>query len=118
MRGAAVALLGVPRPLFDNQRALDRDSLFRYAREVGLDIPPSAPASTSPARKGGIAEDVPPASPRGLESTPTLFINGRRVDGRARGPFYDYALVLEQDALALFERDKKARGPTAPRKES
>jgi protein-disulfide isomerase/uncharacterized membrane protein len=83
--------------LFENQRALDRDSLFRYAREVGIDIPTFRACLDDPAAREHVVDDVRAGIAAGIESTPTLFINGRRIDGALERPYYDYALVLEQE---------------------
>jgi protein-disulfide isomerase len=91
--------------LFANQHTLDRDSLFRYARELGLDIATFRTCLDDPATRSRITDDVRAGIAAGLESTPTLFINGRRIDGALERPFYDYALVLEQE-----------RGSTTPRR--
>jgi protein-disulfide isomerase len=91
--------------LFENQRTLDRESLFRYAREVGLDIPAFRACLDDPATEARIEEDVRAGIAAGIQSTPTLFINGRRIDGALEHPYYDYALVLEQE-----------RGGSAPRR--
>jgi protein-disulfide isomerase/uncharacterized membrane protein len=86
--------------LFEHQKALDRDSLFRYAREVGLDIPAFRACLDDPATMDGIAADVAAGMRLGVESTPTIFINGRRVQGALDRTYYDYALVIEKDTLA------------------
>jgi len=86
--------------LFENQKALDRDSLFRYARELELDIPAFRACLDDPTTMDSITADVAAGTRLGIESTPTLFINGRRVQGALDRPYYDYALVIEKDALA------------------
>jgi protein-disulfide isomerase/uncharacterized membrane protein len=86
--------------LFENQKALDRESLFRYAREVGLDIPTFRACLDDPATMDRIAADVAAGARLGIESTPTIFINGRRIQGSLDRPYYDYALVIEKDAAA------------------
>ncbi len=86
--------------LFEHQKALDRDSLFRYARELDLDIPAFRSCLDDPATMDRIAADVEAGTRFGIESTPTLFINGRRVQGALEQPYYDFALVIEKDALA------------------
>jgi protein-disulfide isomerase/uncharacterized membrane protein len=83
--------------LFANQRTLDRDSLFRYARDVGIDIATFRTCLDDPATRARISEDARAGIAAGVESTPTLFINGRRIDGALERAYYDYALVLEQD---------------------
>jgi len=91
--------------LFENQHTLDRDSLFRYARDLGLDIPTFRTCLDAPETRSRVSDDVRAGIAAGIESTPTLFINGRRIDGALERPFYDYALILEQE-----------RGGTAPRR--
>jgi protein-disulfide isomerase/uncharacterized membrane protein len=91
--------------LFENQHTLDRESLFRYARDVGVDIPTFRTCLDAPATRDRITDDIRAGLAAGIESTPTLFINGRRIDGALERPFYDYALVLEQE-----------RGGAAPRR--
>ncbi len=86
--------------LFENQRTLDRDSLFRYAREVGLDIPSFRTCLDDPATMDRVRADVEAGKRVGVESTPTLFINGRRVEGALERPYYDFALVIEKDTHA------------------
>ena len=83
--------------LFEHQHTLDRDSLFRYARELELDIPTFRTCLDDPATRERIADDVRAGVAAEIKSTPTLFINGRRVDGALERPYYDYALVLEQE---------------------
>ena len=84
--------------LFENQKALDRESLFRYAREVGLDIPAFRACLDDPATMDRITADVATGAKLGIESTPTIFINGRRIQGSLDRPYYDFALVIEKDA--------------------
>src|SRR5262249_54614140 len=67
--------------LFEHQRPPARDSLFRSARAVALDTPASRACLDDPATMDGIAADVAAGTRLGVESTPTIFINGRRVQG-------------------------------------
>ena len=91
--------------LFENQRSIERDALFRFARELGLDIAKFRTCLDAPETRARVSEDVRAGIAAGIESTPTLFINGRRIDGALEPHFYDYALVIEQE-----------RGGTAPRR--
>jgi len=86
--------------LFENQRALDRESLFRYARDLGLDIPTFRTCLDDPATLDRVRQDVAAGSRLDIASTPTLFINGRRVQGALDHQYWDLALVLEKDRLA------------------
>ncbi len=84
--------------LFENQRALDRDSLFRYARDLALDIPAFRTCLDAPETRARVARDITAGIGVGVASTPTLFINGRTVDGALERPYYDYALAIEEHA--------------------
>lgn len=86
--------------LFEDQRALDRDSLFRHARELGLDIPAFRTCLDDPATMERVRADVAAGTRMGVDSTPTIFINGRRVDGALTQPYYDFALVIEREQQA------------------
>jgi protein-disulfide isomerase/uncharacterized membrane protein len=86
--------------LFENQRALDRDSLFRYARDAGLDIPTFRTCLDDPATMDRVKQDVAAGSRLDIVSTPTMFINGRRVQGALDHQYWDLALVLEKDRAA------------------
>src|SRR5579885_2007437 len=44
--------------LFENQRALDRDSLFRYARDLALDIPAFRTCLDAPETRARVARDI------------------------------------------------------------
>jgi protein-disulfide isomerase/uncharacterized membrane protein len=89
--------------LFENQRNLDRDSLFRYAREAGLDVATFRACIDDPATRARIISDIEDGIRSGVTSTPTLFFNGRLVDGALEEPYYTYALVIEK-----HERDAHA----------
>lgn len=86
--------------LFEHQRALDRDSLFRYARDLGLDIATFRTCLDDPATMDRVRADVAAGEKVGVDSTPTIFINGRRVDGALSQPYYDFALVIEREQMA------------------
>jgi protein-disulfide isomerase len=82
--------------LFENNERLERDGLFRYAREVQLDIAAFRTCLDDPATRARVGEDIESGSKLGVTSTPTLFINGRMVEGALERLYYDYALIIEQ----------------------
>ena len=84
--------------LFDNHEHLTREDLFRYARDVSLEIPAFRTCLDDPATRARVDEDVQAGARAGVSSTPTLFINGRAVQGALERAYYDYALVIEQHA--------------------
>jgi protein-disulfide isomerase len=47
-----------------------------------------------------VLEDIEAGLKLGVASTPTLFFNGRIVDGALEPPYYDYALLIEKHLAA------------------
>ena len=84
--------------LFTDQSTLDRDSLFRHARELGLDLAVFRDCIDAPATLDRIREDVRRANTLDVGSTPTIFINGKRIEGALERAYYDYAIRIEQQA--------------------
>lgn len=65
--------------LFANQRALSRDSLEDYARQVNLNLASFERALDSGAHKAAVERDSSLGEGVQVNGTPTVFINGRRV---------------------------------------
>lgn len=84
--------------LFENHEHLERDSLFRYARDMQLDIPAFRTCLDDPTTRGRIGADVEAGAHAGVTSTPTLFFNGRSVEGALDPVYYEYALIIEKHA--------------------
>jgi protein-disulfide isomerase len=82
--------------LFENQPQFTRDDLLRYADDVGLDRAQFLACLDSDAPRAAIARDVAAGDRLGIESTPTLYLNGRTVRGALRGDVLGYAIVLER----------------------
>jgi len=83
--------------LFQNQSALDTPSLVGYAARLGLDQGEFERCLASPAAAAKVAADVAAGVAAGVESTPTFFINGRRVAGSLRPEHFQYALAIERE---------------------
>jgi predicted DsbA family dithiol-disulfide isomerase/uncharacterized membrane protein len=81
--------------LFENHDHLERESLFRYARELHLDLAAFRHCLDAPATLERIREDIEAGGRVGVASTPTLFINGRRIEGALDRTHYDYAVIIE-----------------------
>ena len=79
--------------LFENQRALDPESLERYAREVGLDLARFRAAQQDPKLKARVEEDQALAARLGISGTPTFLVNGERVVGAQ--PFEKFKEVID-----------------------
>ncbi|HEY0095462.1 MAG TPA: thioredoxin domain-containing protein, partial [Archangium sp.] len=67
--------------LFQNQRALDRASLEKYAQELGLNMGQFKAALDSGKFDAQVTADMNEATRVGVNGTPTFFINGRSVVG-------------------------------------
>ena len=82
--------------LFENNEHLDRESLFRYARDMQLDLGAFRTCLDDPATRARIGEDVEAGKRAGITSTPTIFFNGRTIEGALERLYYDYALIIEK----------------------
>ena len=84
--------------LFNNQRRLGRQSLIDYASRVDLDTARFAQCLDSPAPRERVRRDVTEAAALGIDSTPTVFINGRLVKGALEPPLLRAAVTLAGSA--------------------
>ena len=67
--------------LYDNQTALDREDIFEYARQIGLDMEKFERDLDEGVHKERIREDFYSGVRSGVNGTPTFFINNIRYDG-------------------------------------
>jgi protein-disulfide isomerase len=81
--------------LFSNQQALDRASLEKYAREIGLDLGKFTAALDSNKFESYIAADSAEGTRVGANGTPTFFINGRQVVGAV--PIDQFKSVIDDE---------------------
>jgi protein-disulfide isomerase len=81
--------------LFANQRALSRDALVGYAKELNLNVSQFEKALDSDKVKQQISADQAEARTAGANGTPTFFINGRRVVGAV--PFDNFKTVIDEE---------------------
>jgi protein-disulfide isomerase len=81
--------------LFSNQQALQPDDLKKYAASLGMDADKfNACLDTSKHAevvRGGVAQ----GTMLGVNSTPTVFVNGRRVSGAQ--PYEVFAAVVDEE---------------------
>jgi protein-disulfide isomerase len=84
--------------LFENQSALDRSRLISYATQIGLDRETFVACLESDEARLAVQRDVRAAVQLGVTSTPTFFINGRRVAGTLGEDRFKYAILLEREA--------------------
>ena len=83
--------------LFANQGALDRESLQRYALELGLDMTRFRAALDDQGLHAAVEADARSGEALGVTGTPTSFINGRRVVGAH--PQETFRIVIEQEKV-------------------
>ena len=80
---------------------LDRDSLIKYAKEIGLDVKVFAEALDKMKHSGIIERDKKLAVDLDLYNTPTYFINGRKVIGNRS---YEYLKKIIEEELKNVKR--------------
>jgi protein-disulfide isomerase/uncharacterized membrane protein len=84
--------------LFEYQQQLFIENLYRQAGKIGLDEAAFRACMDSRDTLPGIIADTRAGNALKLTSTPTLFINGRRIMGTLDGPArYDFAVLVEQN---------------------
>jgi protein-disulfide isomerase len=89
------------RLLFENQDHLGRQFLIGYADRVGLDEQSFTACLGDERMRARIVRDTRAGTALGIESTPTFFINGRRIRGALEKHRLAQALAL---ACAESER--------------
>ena len=67
--------------LFDNQQQLSRPFLLRYAERVGMDMAHFTQCLAGGEAAARVRADAEAGARLGIDSTPTLFINGRSIKG-------------------------------------
>ncbi len=82
--------------LFSNQQHLERDSLIAYATRLGLASDRFAACLDSPEPRARVQHDISEAADLGIDSTPTVFINGRLVKGALEPELLGAAITLAQ----------------------
>jgi protein-disulfide isomerase/uncharacterized membrane protein len=83
--------------LFANQGNLDDKSLRGYAKQVGLDLDAFDKCVASPQAAERVAADIKQGQRAGVRSTPTFFINNRKVEGNMTYENWLFAFALELD---------------------
>jgi protein-disulfide isomerase len=92
--------------LFENNSALDRASLEKYAAELGLDLPRFKADLDAERYKDRIEGDMAEGSAVTVVGTPAVFINGRKIAGAY--PFETFQLIADAE-LAKAEAKTEAK---------
>jgi protein-disulfide isomerase len=81
--------------LFANQQALQTDSLKKYAADLGLDAAAFTSCVDSSKHGSRVSEGVAQGTRLGVNSTPTLYINGRMVSGAQ--PLETLSIIIDEE---------------------
>lgn len=85
--------------LFKNQRDINQDNLkekvTQFAKDAGLDEAKFTQCFDSKASQAQVDKDLEEATAIGANSTPTFFINGRRLEGAQ--PFESFKSIIDQE---------------------
>jgi protein-disulfide isomerase len=84
--------------LFQNQKALKKESLDAYAKELGLDLDAVHAYVKSGKGKKIIAEDQKLARSLGASGTPSFFINGVKIAGAQ--PYPSFKKIIDERLAA------------------
>lgn len=81
--------------LFENQRALGRPELERYAEQIGLNMARVRAALDGSTHRARVEQDQQLARSLGASGTPSFFINGRNLRGAQ--PFEAFKAVIDEE---------------------
>ncbi len=84
--------------LIERSPKLDRESLVRYAAELGLDVKKFSASIDKKKHAAEIERDKKLAVAMDIYNTPTFFINGRKVVGER--PFEYFRKVIDEELNA------------------
>jgi protein-disulfide isomerase len=94
--------------LFENNTALERPSLEKYAQELGLDLNKFKADLDSGKYKSVIEAETKEGSTLGVNGTPAVFINGRKIAGAY--PFETFKKIADEELAKKSEKSGKHRG--------
>jgi protein-disulfide isomerase/uncharacterized membrane protein len=80
--------------LFDNQQHLEREFLVAYARRLDLDVDRFTACLGSEPPRARVERDAKEGGQLGIDSTPTIFINGRTIKGALEPQLLMDAVIL------------------------
>ncbi len=80
--------------LFDNQPQLDRQALIAYAARLGLDSARFTTCLDGQEARARVDRDAKEGAALGIDSTPTVFINGRLIKGALDSDLLAAAVTL------------------------
>lgn len=101
--------------LFANQSALQRDQLSAYAQQLGLDMPRFLADLDSERLKKTIDAEKAEGAKRGVQGTPTFFVNGKSYSGTKTFEQLKQIVQSEQRrswSVSELTDDLLSKGPT------
>jgi protein-disulfide isomerase len=81
--------------IFANQRSLEPDTFFGYAKQLGLNEQKFRADFLDAATKQKVDADAKEAASLGVTGTPGFFINGRFLSGAK--PFEEFKAVIDEE---------------------
>jgi protein-disulfide isomerase len=81
--------------LFANNRALEKDNLVGYAKELGLNVGQFEKDLNDPELKSWVQADMAEGTKNGVNGTPATFINGRLVSGAQ--PYEAFQSIVDEE---------------------
>jgi protein-disulfide isomerase len=90
--------------LFENQKALTRPDLERYAREIGLNLVQFKQALDRNTYKEAVAKDLADAGRAGVRGTPHFLINGKALSGAQPYEAFKSVIDVEIREMELLSR--------------
>ncbi len=81
--------------MFENQKALDKDSLIKYAADLQLDSETFTTCLDSGTYTADVRQDVSDGQAAGVTGTPAFFINGRFLNGAV--PYEQFAAIIDEE---------------------
>jgi protein-disulfide isomerase len=96
--------------LFENQTALDRPSLEKYAGELGLDLARFKAAMDGEKVAAKINAEMKEAAAVEVNGTPATFVNGRKIGGAY--PYDTFKKLVDQELAKRGQvaTDRRRRG--------
>ena len=91
--------------LFQNQQALDQANLDKYAQEVGLNMAKYKADVEAKKYKATIEAETKEGQAVGVNGTPAVFINGRKISGAY--PFETFKKIADEE---LAKKTGKKKG--------
>jgi protein-disulfide isomerase len=91
--------------MYDNNTALERANLEKYAQDIGLNMSKFKKDMDDPKIKEEIAEHQKLATSVGASGTPTFFINGRQIVGAQ--PFPEFQKIIDEEIKKADDLVKK-----------